>query len=314
MSTGVQGEIEYFHGMCPLCSCPQIDEQDRTKQQRAMFGNPYRQEKHDGADEAWLEGQGPGGPLARGRKRRRRAESPVVSNSSLSGPGATADGNSEAASANSEVTSPARPLPEAQGGESLRGNSNVDGSESSDRPSDVRLSDSQDAGPTVHSRGPAPDSEMGDGTVDPQRNSYSSGADKPSGPPTFLEPSAAANSERLDQTSSEALAGLEKPDDSGSDEMTRTLRKRRVMICTPSGTEKDRDEVINFLLTIVKALRYSKASNTQKVIFWLFPFAIPATPFLFKLLEQCTYVKINKLPDLAFFVFLNFYSRFCYFL
>lgn len=51
----------------------QAEEPDRTKQQRMMFGNPYRQEKNDGgADEGWSEGTG--GLLQRGRKRRRRIQ------------------------------------------------------------------------------------------------------------------------------------------------------------------------------------------------------------------------------------------------
>ncbi|CAM6103367.1 unnamed protein product [Calypogeia fissa] len=276
---------------------PFIDEQDRSKQQRTMFGNPYRQEKNDGADEAWLEGTG--GPLFRGRKRRRRSESPGVSNSSLSSSGSAADGNSEGAFANAEVTSPARTLPEAQGAEGLRGNSIPDGNKSSDKPSDVRLSDSQDGVAAVNSRSiPGPDTEMGDGSIDIQRNSFLSGADKQSGP-TFLDHP--ATSERFNQTPGEASPGSERLDP-GPDKGARSLRKRRVIVCTPSGTEKDRDEVINFLLTIVKALRYSKASNTQKLFELLSSpdFPVDKTNFLEQLILQAQrYNKVSVAKELV---------------
>jgi hypothetical protein len=227
-----------------------------------MFGNPYRQEKNDGADEAWMEGTG--GPLLRGRRRKRRqTESPGVSISSLSSSGSAADSNLETTSANAEVTSPARPLPESQVAEGVRGGGIADESKPNERPSDLRGGDSPDAAPAVDPKGlpAAPDIEMADGSTDTYRNSYPSGADKQGGP-TSLE--SLVTVERLDQPSTEIMTGPERPT-LGSDDMARSLRKRKVVVCTPSGAEKDRDEVIKFLLTIVKALRYSKASNTEKV-------------------------------------------------
>lgn len=100
-------------GFC--CNSPQAEEPDRSKQQRVMFGNPYRQEKSDGgADEGWSEGTG--GLLQRGRKRRRRIQqqgeslsSPSLSTSPSSSSLANlADSSAEVASSNMEVMSPQR--------------------------------------------------------------------------------------------------------------------------------------------------------------------------------------------------------------
>lgn len=51
---------------------PFIEDVDRSKQQKPMFGNPFRQERSEGAEETWQDGMS--GPLARGRKKRRRIE------------------------------------------------------------------------------------------------------------------------------------------------------------------------------------------------------------------------------------------------
>ncbi|XP_002985247.2 integrator complex subunit 6 homolog [Selaginella moellendorffii] len=83
---------------------PFADEQERTKQQRSLFGNPYRQEKHDAADEAWFEGSG--GAQLRGRKRRRRPESPGLSGSASTSSASSGECSSDASGG--EVNSPAK--------------------------------------------------------------------------------------------------------------------------------------------------------------------------------------------------------------
>ncbi|KAL3684707.1 hypothetical protein R1sor_002729 [Riccia sorocarpa] len=275
---------------------PFAEDQDRSKQQRTMFGNPYRQEKNDGADEAWMEG--PGGPIFRGRKRRRRQESPSSSTSSLSTSGSAVDTNSEAASGNAEVTSPVRNLPESQSvtPDGLRTSPTSAGTKVNER-----VSDAHDAVLPAENRGVSvADMEMGEDSIEGK---------KVQGTLTGVKQTVAAlldfqgsPSERMDTTSSgDMLSGLEKLR-SSSQQAPRFMRKRRVVYITPLGTEKDRDEVISFLLNIVKALRYSKPSNTQKLFELLSSpdFPVDKSNFLEQLILQAErYNKVSVAKELV---------------
>ncbi|KAL2652907.1 hypothetical protein R1flu_021035 [Riccia fluitans] len=275
---------------------PFAEDQDRSKQQRTMFGNPYRQEKNDGADEAWMDG--PGGPIFRGRKRRRRQESPSFSTSSLSSSGSAVDTNSEAASGNAEVTSPVRNLPETQ---SL----NPDGFRTS--PSSTggkvieRISDAHEAALPADSRGAlVADMDMGEDSMEGKRVLGTLTGVKQTVAALLDFPG--ASSERIETaTAGDVLSGLEKLRTS-SQEASHCMRKRRVVYITPLGTEKDRDEVINFLLNIVKALRYCKPSNTQKLFELLSSpdFPVDKSNFLEQLILQAErYNKVAVAKELV---------------
>ncbi|BBM97065.1 hypothetical protein MPTK1_1g02770 [Marchantia polymorpha subsp. ruderalis] len=270
---------------------PFAEEQDRTKQQRTMFGNPYRQEKNDGADEAWMEG--PGGPLFRGRKRRRRQESPSASTSSLSSSGSAVDGNSEAGSANAEVTSPARTLPELQptSSDGLRNTLITTGTKVYERLSDSRSTDvNETIIPTESRDSPMTDAVMAEENVDARKVHGSFVGDKQSVTTSLDFPT--ASSESLDiPAGGDLLERLH----AASEEPTRCIKRRRLVHNTPLGTEKDRQEVLSFLLTIVRALRYSKPSNTQKLFELLSSpdFPVDKTNFLEQLIVQAE--KYNKI-------------------
>jgi hypothetical protein len=46
-------------------------------------------------------------------------------------------------------------------------------------------------------------------------------------------------------------------------------RKRRIVVVTPLGSHQEQSHVVAFLLSVIKALKYSKPSNTQKVHLFL---------------------------------------------
>jgi hypothetical protein len=55
-----------------------MEERERNRQQKTMFGNPFRLEKNESAEETWQEGIN--GPPVRGRKKRRKIENTESSN------------------------------------------------------------------------------------------------------------------------------------------------------------------------------------------------------------------------------------------
>lgn len=234
------------------CNSLQAEEPDRSKQQRVMFGNPYRQEKSDGgADEGWSEGTG--GLLQRGRKRRRRIQQQgeSLSSSSLStSPSCSslsnlADSSAEVASANMEVMSPQRMQ---QRLDSLNTSSFV--GKASELVSVAFETD-----------------------IDEKRN--------------FLELDSAENKSILLQANHKlVISTMEKlidhgaktgliEVDSGNDTvlangfgiggLDQGRRKRRIVAVTPLGPHYHRSHAVTFLLSVIRALRNSKPFNLTHV-------------------------------------------------
>ena len=215
-----------------------------------MFGNPYRQEKNDGgADEGWSEGTG---LLQRGRKRRRRiqqqgdAPSPSLSSSpSSSNLSSLADSSVETSSPNTEVTSPQR------------------GQQSS---VDIVTSGTAD-GKTV---------ELGSGPLERRDNDHRGlvvGADNiekgnmlranhklPVSIPDKLN-ECGDKMRALEMADNEN--DLEVANDLGSRALDQGRRKRHM---APLGMHQEQSHVVAFLLSVIRALRYSKSSNTKQVI------------------------------------------------
>ncbi|KAG0585074.1 hypothetical protein KC19_3G255800 [Ceratodon purpureus] len=230
---------------------PYAEEPDRTKQQRMMFGNPYRQEKNDGgADEGWSEGTG--GLLQRGRKRRRRIQqqgdtpsSPSLSSSpSSSNLSSLADSSAETSSPNTEVTSPQR------------------GQQSS---IDIVTTGTAD-GKTV---------EPGSGLLERKDNDYrglisgSDTTDKGNMLRANLKTSLSIP-EKLNEYGDKMRAvekadnenDLEVANDLGSRALDQGRRKRHM---APLGMHQEQSHVVAFLLSVIRALRYSKSSNTKQL-------------------------------------------------
>jgi hypothetical protein len=240
--------IAVLSGFC--CNSLQAEEPDRSKQQRVMFGNPYRQEKSDGgADEGWSEGTG--GLLQRGRKRRRRIQqqgeslssSTLSASPSCSSLSNLADSSAEVASANMDVMSPQRMQ---QRLDSLNTSSFV--GKASELVSVAFETD-----------------------IDERRN--------------FLELDSAENKSILLQANHKLVistmekligtkAGLIEVD-SGNDTvlangfgiggLDQGRRKRHIVAVSPLGPHYHRSHAVTFLLSVIRALRNSKPFNLTHV-------------------------------------------------
>jgi hypothetical protein len=205
-----------------------------------MFGNPYRQEKSDGsADEAWLEGMS---PLLRGRKRRRRlppdsASGPALSSSSSSTSDSTIDVSS------TEVTSPAKPG------------------------RDIGITDAK-----------APDAllpPLSDHSRPIEQRPFVLGAESVEEKSNPKHLTSGLNAERPNEPSEKFLGGTDKVEAAANDAVVtnnietmiveHSGRKRRIVVVTPLGSHQEQSHVVAFLLSVIKALKYSKPSNMQKV-------------------------------------------------
>lgn len=216
-----------------------------------MFGNPYRQEKNDGgADEGWSEGTG--GLLQRGRKRRRRIQqqgdspsSPSLSSSpSSSNLSSLADLYAETSSPNSEVTSPQR----------------------GQQPSMDIVNAATADGKTV---------EPGLGNLERKDNDHRSAAgtdNTEKGNMLRANHKSVSISEKLNEygdktraveSRSDSENDLELANDLGSRALDQGRRKRHM---APLGMHQEHSDVVQFLLSVIRALRYSKPSNTKQVI------------------------------------------------
>ncbi|KAH9549723.1 hypothetical protein CY35_10G033700 [Sphagnum magellanicum] len=217
---------------------PFAEEPDRSKQQRTMFGNPYRQEKSDGsADEAWLEGTS---PLLRGRKRRRRL--PLDSAASVTSLSSSASDSTVEVSS-TEVTSPPKP--------GLDIGTTTDG-----KSPDTLLP-------------PLTDHKLGD-----QRN-FVKGTEsvEEKSDPKYLKSGLGAErpndlSEKgiitVNNTVEEATEAVPTNNIENTMIVEHSGQQRRILVVTPLGSHQEQSQVVAFLLSVIKALKYSKPSNTKK--------------------------------------------------
>jgi hypothetical protein len=220
---------------------PFAEEPDRSKQQRTMFGNPYRQEKSDGsADEAWLEGTS---PLLRGRKRRRRLPPDSASGPALSSSSSSSTSDSTIDVSSTEVTSPAKPG------------------------RDIGMTDAK-----------APDASLpplSDHSRPIEQRPFVLGAESAEEKcnPKYLK--SGLNAERPNEPSEKFLGSTDKVEAPANDAVVtnnietmiveHSGRKRRIVVVTPLGSHQEQSHVVAFLLSVIKALKYSKPSNTQKL-------------------------------------------------
>lgn len=243
----------------------QAEDQDRSKQPRPMFGNPYRQEKNDGVDEAWLEGTG--GTLLRGRKRRKRAESPSISGASLSSTGTAGESMSEGTSVHAEVTSPTRPS-ESQNvvTEVLRSAISADSSKGRGKAGDLRTSEPQNL--LLQSQGTSDylrPSSNGSNVIRPETPDENKTTVSIAEGKTSAQPP-----ERLISTSEEDGSVLKNAASNlVSEESARQRKRRKMLVVTPIGTEKEQSEAADFLVSVIRVLRKTKSENTQKVCYIL---------------------------------------------
>lgn len=219
-----------------------------------MFGNPYRQEKNDGgADEGWSEGTG--GLLQRGRKRRRRIQqqgdspsSPSLSSSpSSSNLSSLADSSAETSSPNTEVTSPQRGL----------------------QPSVDSVNTVTVDGKTV---------DPGSGTQERKDNDHRSlvaGTDNlEKGNMLRANHKSVSIPEKLNEYG-DKMRAVEKADNENDLELANELgsraldQGRRKRHMAPLGMHQEQSHVVTFLLSVIRALRHSKPSNTKQVIITL---------------------------------------------
>lgn len=233
----------------------QAEEPDRTKQQRMMFGNPYRQEKNDGgADEGWSEGTG--GLLQRGRKRGRNrrihqqgesGSSPSLSSSpSSSNLSSLADSSTETSSPNAEVTSPQRGQ---QSSVDAANTSTLDGK--TVEPVSVTL-ERKDYDHRILVAG-ADNVEKGNML----RANHKSPVSIPEKLNEYGDKLRAV--EKFDND-----MDIEVANDMGNRAIDQGRRKRHM---APMGIHQEQSHVVAFLLSVIRALRYSKPSNTKQVIF-----------------------------------------------
>ncbi|CAM6046684.1 unnamed protein product [Sphagnum compactum] len=256
---------------------PFAEEPDRSKQQRTMFGNPYRQEKSDGnADEAWLEGTS---PLLRGRKRRRRlppdsASGPALSSSSSSTSDSTIDVSS------TEVTSPAKPG------------------------RDIGITDAK-----------APDASLpplSDHSKPIEQRPFVLGAESAEEKFNPKHLKSGLNAERPNEPSEKFLGSTDKVEAAANDAVVtnnietmiveHSGRKRRIVVVTPLGSHQEQSHVVAFLLSVIKALKYSKPSNTQKLFELLSvpDFPVDKSNFLEQLILQAQrYNKVAVAKELV---------------
>lgn len=287
ISDGLHMVISYgkridFHGFIHS----QAEEPDRTKQQRMMFGNPYRQEKNDGgADEGWSEGTG--GLLQRGRKRRRRIQqqgdspsSPSLSSSpSSSNLSSLADSSAETSSPNTEVTSPQRGQ-----------QPNVDSVNTGTADSKIV--------------------EPGSGTLEGKDNDHRSpvaGTDNTEKPGSMLlranHKSSVSIPDKLNEYG-DKMRAVEKADNENDLELANDLgnraldQGRRKRHMAPLGMHQEQSRVVAFLLSVIRALRYSRSSNTKQVIVTWYLVLEPSWSY-------CFFAEIlNKVPLFTYHFFL----------
>lgn len=222
----------------------QAEEPDRTKQQRMMFGNPYRQEKTDGgADEGWSEGTG--GLHQRGRKRRRHIQqqgdfsSSVSTSLSCSKLSCLAESSTDIVSLNTEMMSSQRLL---KGQDNLHTSSLVEKSCQSVPASILKEGDliitlselDCPADKCILARGidhAVTDEEYRISVTD------------------NLDPRNCGGPER------EVQIGIQ-----GQRE-----RKSNVVLVRPLVSHVDQSHVVTILLSVIRALRYSKSLITKQV-------------------------------------------------
>lgn len=232
---------------------PFAEEPDRTKQQRMMFGNPYRQEKNDGgADEGWSEGTG--GLLQRGRKRGRNrrihqqgesGSSPSLSSSpSSSNLSSLADSSTETSSPNAEVTSPQRGQ---QSSVDAANTSTLDGK--TVEPVSVTL-ERKDYDHRILVAG-ADNLEKGNML----RANHKSPVSIPEKLNEYGDKLRAV--EKFDND-----MDIEVANDMGNRAIDQGRRKRHM---APMGIHQEQSHVVAFLLSVIRALRYSKPSNTKQL-------------------------------------------------
>lgn len=205
-----------------------------------MFGNPYRQEKSDGsADEAWLEGTS---PLLRGRKRRRRL--PLDSAASVTSLSSSASDSTVEVSS-TEVTSPPKP--------GLDIGTTTDG-----KSPDTLLPPLTD-----HKLGDQRNFVKGTESVeeksDPKYLKSGLGAERPNG----LSEKGIITVNNTVEAATEAV-----PTNNVENTMIveHSGQQRRILVVTPLGSHQEQSQVVAFLLSVIKALKYSKPSNTKKVL------------------------------------------------
>jgi len=217
-----------------------------------MFGNPYRQEKNDGgADEGWSEGTG--GLLQRGRKRRRRIQQQGDSPSSLSlssSPSSSnlsslADSSSETSSPNTEVTSPQR------------------GQQPSVDIVNIGTADCKtvEPGSGTQERKDNDHRSLVAGTENTEKGNMLRANHKSSVSIPEKLNEYGDKMRTVEKTDNES--DLELANDLGSRALDQGRRKRHM---AQWGMHQEQSHVVAFLLSVIRALRYSRPSNTKQVI------------------------------------------------
>lgn len=209
----------------------QAEESDRTKQPRSMFGNPYRQEKNDSGADEGWS-EGTGGLLQRGRKRRRRIQQQQ------------GDSPSSPSLSSSPSSSNLSSLADSSAETSL--NTEV----------------------TSPQRGQQPSVESASATVERKDNDHRSLAPPNTEKGNMLRANVKWKEYGGKMRATENDNGLELANDIGSWAMDQGRRKRHM---APLGTHQEQSHVVAFLLSVIKALRCSKSSNTKQVGVIYFP-------------------------------------------
>lgn len=248
---------------------PFIEDLDRNKQQRPMFGNPFRQERSDGADETWQEGLS--GPLSRGRKKRRAEVLGVPSSS----PGYTLEGSLDSIPAN-EAAPLTKILMDSPGiGENLlvfgMMSHNIKSMEKNNETAEVQSSNSPiHEAQSQKERG----SHVCDENVDDVRM------------PSAVE---AIDKERL---KIERFLGENMGEGTKISvnhvEDTLLTKQRKVAITMTLGPKKDPHDIAGFIIAVFRTLRHTKQGNTQKLfeILSVPDFPVDKCSFLEQLIQQ----------------------------
>eukprot|EP00249_Psilotum_nudum_P012668 c23911_g1_i1 orf=77-2851(+) len=260
---------------------PFADESDRNKQLRSMFGNPYRQEKNDGADEAWQEGTTR--LLSRGRKRRRRSESIGASPSSMSSLGSSSEGSVDTVSANEQTSMTDSPADSLGGsGETMRLGMNVQGSKLNDKGNETMSREGLDSTTTSDDfiTGKEKGSEIVQVCVEEKDHRK-------------LEGGIALSHQEENTISVTGIENIEHTSQSGW---------KKLVYVTPPVGKKDQHEVASFILTAIKILRHTRPGNTEKLFEMLScpDFPVDKFNFLEQLIEQAhCYNKGNVAKELS---------------
>ncbi|KAJ7546485.1 hypothetical protein O6H91_08G041500 [Diphasiastrum complanatum] len=284
---------------------PFTEEQDRNKQHRPMFGNPYRQERSDGADEAWLDGNG--GFSFRGKKRKRRSES-ISASLSLSGSLSVSENSSEAAAGNSEVTSSAKTPSEVQ--IMVAGPTQIFANDNSPRHKDkasvpsiryaLPMNNSQSVDQkNLHAASPETADNVFEGNKevpineDAQINTFQSEMSPRMEKANLLLVDATSHSVQVAEFSEEVSQ----------------CEGRRCPAMTPSGFKKDQLEVAEFIKITLRVLRYTKDGHTQKLfdILSVPDFPVDKASFVEQLIHQAhLYKKVAVAKDLRAYQYKTF--------